>query len=398
MTQIVAALEIDAAAPLPPQAVGLTDAEVDAVRRPLAAASLLPPRVYIDPETFRIEREKLFPSGWMPVCHVSDLEAPGAYVARHLVGEPVFAVRDRQGDIRIFSNVCRHRNTTLVSGQGTCKGNRIVCPYHGWTYGLDGGLLAAPFMNDVEGFVRRDIGLPELRHEVWHGFVFVNIDGKAAPLAETLAELEPMVAPYGYAEMERFELKRVRVPWNWKISLENFSEAYHQPWVHPESAEKGFPADKAVYYENPNNAWSLFRLHERDNEIYPLFAPAIPSLDDAYRRFVSVFNIYPYFHCLSDAATPLLLDFNIFGPEDHEMVWSLLLPRGTRETPDLEARLDGFRAFIEPIMVEDVEVCTGIAAGVQSRFTRAGRLSLMERAVHQFHNWWLDRMLAPDAT
>lgn len=376
--------------------LALTALEIAAVRAPLEHAALLPAKVYSDPGIFRLERERLFPAGWLPVCHLSDLNTPGSYIARHLIGEPVVAIRDRGGDIRVLSNVCRHRNTALVSGQGSCTGNRIICPYHGWTYGLDGQLLAAPFMDDIEDFVRRDIRLPQLRHDIWHGFVFVNLDGGAPPLGEMLADLEPLIAPYRFEDMQRFELKRTRVQWNWKISLENFSEAYHQPWVHPATAEKDFPARKAEYFDT-NNAYSLFRLHQGNGEIFPLFAEPVPGIADAYRRFVTVCNIYPYFHSLTDAATPLVLDFNIFDENEHEMVWSLLVPQGTGDDPALDEKLSGFRAFIEPIMTEDVTICSGIAQGVQSRFTAQGRVSRMEKAIHQFHNWWLDRMLAPVA-
>lgn len=374
----------------------LTAEEIASVRAPLERAALLPTRVYSDADVFRQEGDRLFPASWLPVCHVSDLEKPGDYVARQLIGEPVVAIRDREGTLRVLSNVCRHRNTTLVSGTGSCKGNRITCPYHGWTYGLDGQLLAAPFMDDVEDFVRRDIRLPELRHEIWQGFVFVNFDGKAPPLSKTLAELEPLVAPYRFEEMERVELKRMRVHWNWKVSLENFSEAYHQPWVHPVTAEKDFPAAKARYFDT-NNGYSLFRLHQGKDEMFPLFTDPVADIPDEYRYFVSVFNIYPYFHCLTDAGTPLLLDLNIFSETDHELIWSLLLPKGSKGSPDLEEKLAAFLSFIEPIMIEDIDVCSGIAQGVRSKFTQQGRLSRMEKAIHQFHNWWLDRMQAPTA-
>jgi len=370
----------------------LTETEISAVRAPLEKAALLPARVYSDPAIFQLERERLFPASWLPVCHVSDLDKPGDFVTRHLFGEPILAVRTRDGEIRVMSNVCRHRNTTLLTGSGTCKGNRISCPYHGWTYGLDGQLLAAPFMDRAEDFVRKDIRLPELRFEEWHGFVFVNLDGNAPPLAEALAGLEASVAPYRFEDMEKVELKRTRVGWNWKVSIENFSEAYHQPWVHPVSAEKDFPADKAEYIDT-NNAYSVFLLHQAKGEEFPLFCEPVPGIAEEFRRFVTVYNIYPYFHSLTDAATPLLLDLNVFTENDHELVWSLLMPKGSKASPDLEEKLAQFRAFIEPIMTEDVEVCSGIAEGVQSRFTGQGRLSHMEKALHQFHNWWLDMML-----
>ena len=371
--------------------IGLTQSEISAVRAPLAQASLLPARVYDDPTIFRLERERIFGRSWLPLCHVSQIENPGEYVSRVLLGEPVIAMRSREGDIKVMSNVCRHRNTTLLRGSGVCKA-RIVCPYHGWTYGLDGKLLAAPFMDQAEGFARREISLHDFRHEIWNGFLFVVLGGQAPPLAETLAALQPEIEPYHFEEMEWFELRRATVDWNWKISLENFSEAYHQPWVHPSTAEHEFPAAMARY-EDTNNSYSLFRLHQAKGQAFPLFADAVEGIPDAFRRFVTVFNIYPYFHVLTDAAVPMILDFNILDAQRHEMVWSILMPKGSHARPDIADEVAKFLDFIAPIHMEDTDVCTGVSQGVKSKFTIPGRLSHMEKAVHQFHNWWLDRML-----
>ena len=370
---------------------GLTGDEIAAVRAPLDRAALLPSRVYSDPEIFRLERERIFARSWLPVCHVSQIAESGDYVMRHLLGEAVLAVRDRDGTIRVMSGVCRHRNTVLVTGSGRCR-NRIVCPYHGWAYGLDGKLLAAPFMDQAEDFNRRAIRLPEFRHEIWHGFVFVNFDPDAPSLAEGLAQFEPTIGQYRFEDMESFEIRRRTMPWNWKISLENFSEAYHQPWVHPETAEQGFPAKLAEYLDT-NGLYSLFFLPEQKGEHVRTFTAPIPTLEDRLLRSVMVFNVYPYMHALADPATPLILDFNIKNENEHELVWSVLMPKGSREKPTIEQDLKAFHDFIAPILAEDIHVCTGVGQGVQSRFTTQGRLSHMEKAIHQFHNWWLDRML-----
>jgi len=372
--------------------IGLTAEQIAAVRRPLEQASLLPPAAYADPAVFALERERLFGRRWLPVCHASELSEPGRYVARQLAGEPVMAVRGREGEIRVMSNVCRHRNTTLTDGCGTAKGNRLVCPYHGWTYGLDGKLLAAPFMDRTEQFERREVRLREFRSEVWHGFVFVNFDDEAAPLAPSLAGLEPEVGPYRFEDMEVYELKRRVMPWNWKISLENFSEAYHQPWVHPMTADHAFPA-RLAEYADVTGPYGVFAMFMQDKGVVPTFFASVPGLPDALMRRVTVFNVYPYLHVLTDPSTPLWLDFNVRSVDEHELVWKVLLPPGTLAKPTLEEEMDRFRAFIEPILAEDIGVCTGIARGMQSRHTEPGRLSYMEKTVHQFHNWWLDGML-----
>jgi phenylpropionate dioxygenase-like ring-hydroxylating dioxygenase large terminal subunit len=374
--------------------IGLSDAQVAAVRAPLANAALLPASVYNDPEVFKLERERIFGRTWMPVCHISQLRESGDYVQRDLVGESVLAIRDRSGDIRVMSNVCRHRNMALTTGSGQCKG-RIMCPYHGWTYGLDGRLLAAPFMDQTADFNRSEISLPQFRHEIWHGFVFVNFDDNAIPLSEELAEFEPWIGPYRFEDMEIFEMRRATMPWNWKISLENFSEAYHQPWVHTHTAEQGFPAALAEYWDTNSN-YSIFTLRREDSGVLETFTPAVEGLSDKHMRHVSVFNVYPYLHALVDPGTPLVLDFNIKNENEHELVWSVLMPKGSRENPEIADHVKAFEGFIVPVLHEDIDICTGVGRGVNSRFTAQGRLSHMEKSLHQFHNWWLDKMLADD--
>jgi choline monooxygenase len=378
-------------------ATGLSEVEVAAVRRELHSASLLPPRVYSDSHIFELERERIFARSWLPVCHVSQIRESGQYVASVLGGEAVVAVRGADGAVRVMSNVCRHRNTILLSGAGSCKANRILCPYHGWTYRLDGSLVGAPFMDQAQGFDKSSIRLPEFRSEIWHGFVMVNFDAKAKSLREQLAGLEPHVAPYRFEDMEAVEIRRRTVPWNWKVSLENFSEAYHQPWVHPLSAEHEFPATK-VDYRDIDGPYGLFWLYQRDDQIVQTFFPPVEGLPDRFLRCVTVFNVYPYLHVLTDASTPLWLNFNVNAANEHELIWTVLMPKGSAvRDGGMDAEIAKFKAFIEPILNEDVGICTGVGIGVHSRYAGQGRLSHMEKTVHQFHNWWLDQMMGDGA-
>lgn len=369
----------------------LTTDEIAAVRRPLELASFLPPRVYRDPAIFEAEMNGMFRSSWVPMCHVSQLAEVGSFHARNLFGEPVVAVKDKAGAIRVLSNVCRHRNALLAQGNGQCRGNRLTCPYHGWAYGLDGQLLAAPHMDQTGEFARRDIRLPEIRHEIWEGFVFVNLDGKAAPLAPQLASLTPRVKPWRWDTMRAVEIRRARVNWNWKVSLENFSEAYHQPFIHPETADRDFPAKSAIY-EDSDGPYSLFWIPDRDGRQIPSVVPPIADMPPEYYTSLSVVNVYPFLHIFADAATPLWLDWEIHGVDDHEMVWYMMVQEEQLETHDLEKVVADFMAFIVPILLEDVDVCLSVGQGVGSHAAAPGRLSHMERAVHQFQNWWLDNL------
>lgn len=367
--------------------------EITAVRQPLESASFLPPMVYSDPRVFDFEKSVMFRRTWLPVCHVSQIPEAGDYFARKLFDEPVIAVRDRDGVIRVMSNVCRHRNAVLTStGAASCKGRRLTCPYHGWVYGLDGGLLAAPHMDKTDQFTKSEIALPVIRHEIWHGFVMVNFDGEAESLQEQLAPLEPKVAPYRFEDMVAIEFRRANVDWNWKVSLENFSEAYHQPFIHPTTFDGQFPATKATY-DDVDGPYGMFWMHHRNGEIPPFLVPPVEGMPDAYYRAYSVVNIYPLLHLFMDASIPLWMDWQIDDKDRHELVWYMLVPKSRLADVDEEELKAQFTAIMEPILLEDVEVCEAVGSGVRSQLARGGRVSHMEKTVWQFHNWLLDQYL-----
>lgn len=368
-------------------------ADIAAVRQPLAAASFLPPKVYSDPRVFAFEKQAMFRRTWLPVCHVSQIPEAGDYFARKLFDEPVIVVRDRDDTIRVMSNVCRHRNAVLTpSGAASCKGRRLTCPYHGWVYGLDGVLIAAPHMDKADQFTKSGIALPAIRHEIWHGFVMINFDDEAPSLLEQLAPLEPKVAPYRFEDMVAIEFRRAQVDWNWKVSLENFSEAYHQPFIHPTTFDGEFPATKATY-DDVEGPYGMFWMHQRNGEVPPFLVPPVEGMPDEYYRAYSVVNVYPLLHLFMDASIPLWMDWQIDDKDRHELIWYMLVPKSRLAEADTETLKAQFTAIMEPILLEDVEVCEAVGAGVRSQLARGGRASHMEKTVWQFHNWLLDQYL-----
>lgn len=377
-----------------PEAPSVTPQEAEGVRRPLLSANFLPPRVYVDQKIFDEEIVNIFRSNWLPYCHVSQLPDPATFVARDMFDESLVATRDKDGVIRVLSNVCRHRNALLASGSGKCRGNRLTCPYHGWVYGLDGKLLAAPHMGETEDFLRAEIRLPEVRHEIWNGFVFVNIDGKAPPLAPQLETLDKKLAPYQLGKMRAVEVKRATVDWNWKISLENFSEAYHQPFIHHETTDHLTPAAKARY-DDSDGPWAIFWLPTADGSPLPTCVPSIPGMPESYYDGFCVFNVFPLLHIYTDSATPLWLDWEIKSVNEHDMIWYMLVHEDNDLTPEREHEIkEEFMNIIGPILAEDVAVCQAVSKGVRSTLAQPGRLSHMEKAVHHFQRWWLDQMAA----
>jgi len=151
---------------------------------PLARASTLPAPAFTSPRVYEREIERLFRREWLCAGRVDQIPESGDYMCLDLLGARLVVVRDHDGRVRVLSRICRHRAADVVGGSGNTRS--FQCPYHAWTFALDGRLVGAPHMDGVEGFERSDCGLPELRSELWEGWIFVNFDPEAAPLGPRL--------------------------------------------------------------------------------------------------------------------------------------------------------------------------------------------------------------------
>jgi Rieske 2Fe-2S family protein len=184
-------------------------------------------------EIFRSERERIFFRSWLLVGHASQLEQPGSYFLFELDRESVIVLRDGSGTIRAFHNHCRHRGSRLCQEATGTLGTSILCPYHAWSYGLDGALRAVPAMTEVAGFDRADYPLHAVALENCGGFLFLNLSARPAPFAESLPTLAEKFAHRHAAELKSVHQEVYEVEANWKLFFHNFSECYHCPTVHP---------------------------------------------------------------------------------------------------------------------------------------------------------------------
>jgi choline monooxygenase len=200
----------------------------------LADGRTIPFDWYADPAVLRLERERIFRHAWQYAGRADQVAEPGAFFTCDLAGVPIVVVRDDERHLRAFFNVCRHRGSLVCEGEGTRAS--LQCPYHAWTYDLDGSLRAAPRSDRVEGFDKEGLGLVPVPVDVWGPFVFVNPDGDAEPLRETLGELPELVAASGVdLDSLRFHHRASGPEYeaNWKVCAENFLECYHCQVAHP---------------------------------------------------------------------------------------------------------------------------------------------------------------------
>src|SRR5471030_298317 len=220
----------------------------------LARASTIPARWYTDPAMLEGERHSVFGRTWQAVGRTDSVAAPGSYFGCEIAGEPVLVVRGRDGCLRAFSNVCRHRGSLLAEGHG--HGEVIRCPYHGWTYALDGSLFGQPEFESVEDWDRSQVCLPRFQVAEWGPFVFVNQDPDAPPLDEVLGAIPAEIARIGCAiDRLRFSYRRdYTIACNWKVYIDNYLEGYHLPTAHPPCF---------AYWITRNTAWRSIAITRR---------------------------------------------------------------------------------------------------------------------------------------
>src|SRR5258708_22607188 len=198
----------------------------------ITTAITLPPACYTDNEFYLFEQEALFNHEWLCVGRESQVKNPGDYFTTRIIGEPILVTRNRAGEIKAMSAVCQHRAMLVAEGAGNARG--FVCPYHHWVYSLDGALVNAPAMERTCDFKKGSVRLPALALEVWQGFIFVNFDPAAAPLAPRLAKVAAAIANFDLAAAETLEPMTGQVPWNLKVMLGNNNDGHHANKLHPD--------------------------------------------------------------------------------------------------------------------------------------------------------------------
>jgi Rieske 2Fe-2S family protein len=214
----------------------------------VAGAKTLAQKYFVSTEMFAEEQDKIFSQHWILAGHQSEVAKPGDFFVANVAGESLIIIRERSGNICAFYNVCRHRGARLCQDRAgqPVAGHlaAIQCPYHAWTYSLDGKLIGAPDMDDVADFNRANYSLVSADVNLWEGFVFVNLAPNPIPLAEWFAPLGRKFASWKMSELLSARRINYDVSANWKLVFENYSECYHCAGVHPELTKLS-PSDSA---------------------------------------------------------------------------------------------------------------------------------------------------------
>ena len=331
---------------------------------------------YVDPAALQLEQERIFRRFWQYVGRTDEIAERGTYHTTRAANVPVLLVRDHDEVLRAFVNVCRHRGSIVCKGSG--KRETLQCPYHAWTYGLDGRLLAAPRADREGGLDEEELGLVQLRLETWGPFVFVNPDEDAPPLAEFLEDVPEQVADAGVdVDSLRFHARyELEYEANWKICAENFLECYHCPVAHP-----GFSATMEVSpesYRLETSRWRASQASPPRPEPKGAFDPG-GEVEQGQFHFVfpnTVLNVMPGRPNLSIGPIVPLAPERTYRFLDY-----LVAPDAS------EAWVEELLAFDTQVGAEDRALVERVQAGVRSGIIEEGRLMpASERLVEHFES------------
>jgi phenylpropionate dioxygenase-like ring-hydroxylating dioxygenase large terminal subunit len=341
----------------------------------------MPPEVYTSEDFLQHELSDIFSKDWFCVGRTDALKNSGDYVSTELAGQPVVVLRDRDGCLRAMSNVCLHRMSILLQGRGNIRA--ITCPYHGWTYNLDGSLRGAPAMTLNEGFCRDNYTLPKVRCQEWLGWVFVTLNPDAPPVATQLAQVEDMISGYDMTNYTETFYESHIWDTNWKVLAENFMESYHLPVCHAGTIGGLSKLDEMVCPPGLP-AFNYHTILKDDSLRIAMAHKNNTRLSGEMRRTTFLLAIYP---SLLITLTPGYFWYLILHPEG---VGKVRIGFGGGMSDDYandEDAQDNFiklKELLDEVNVEDRGCTEKVYRGLCSTFAKPGHMSHLERPNYDF--------------
>ena len=360
------------------------------VHEQIECAHTLASNFYTDPAIFEAEKERIFRRTWQLVGTLNTacgevggvrrtIADPETFFTTDVIGEPVVVVRDKQGTLRAFSNVCRHRAGPIAQGSG-CK-TVLRCGYHGWTYTLDGRLIGTPDVEGVEFFDRNTMGMFPLRLETWEQLIFVNFDANAEPLSAYLGKIPEQSRGFQFEGLQSVERRDYVIDCNWKVYVDNYLEGYHIPIAHPglmrEIDYAQYRTDTYRYY---SQQFAPIRAAKAEDTGERFYAPTNGGgLQEALYFWIFpnlMLNIYPD-----------NLSTNLIVPLSHDKTLTIFeWFFHDAQSEKVRERIQRAVAFSDEVQQEDIELCRSVQRGLNSATYDRGRYSVKrENGVHHFH-------------
>ena len=354
----------------------------------------LPGWLYTDAEYHAVEVARVLRPSWQIVCHVGDIAQPGDYHTLDYIGESILAVRGDDSIVRAFANVCRHRAMRLVEGPGGCA-RKLVCPYHAWTYELDGRLSGVPMRGDYPALDMSRMGLVPIDIEIWNGFVFVRLEDDGGPsVAAMMAPYAAEIAPYRFDGLRAIAPLRTRTrAVNWKNVGDNYSDNLHIPVAHAGLTRlfgRSYAIEAQPYVDKMSGYLADRRSSDPWERMYQAHLPTAPHLPESHQKLWLYYKLWPN------------MAFDIYPDQVDFMQWLPLSPTTSLLREMTFALPDDRRAMKivryanwrinRTVNAEDTWLIEHVQQGMASQAYEAGPIGSSEVCLRSFARKIRDRI------
>ncbi len=360
--------------------------------REFGVAQTLPPAIYHDKGIHDLELDRVFRRDWICIGRLAEIPTPGDFLCRDISDSPVVAIRQKDGSVKALANVCAHRAARLLDCDG--HANRISCPYHSWTYSIDGQLIGAPFMQDTPGFEVGAYRLKELACDVWEGFVYVSLDANAQALSRRLDSLTDLVGEFRMADYVPVYSQTDVWRANWKCLVENYMDAYHIHRLHKNSFGKYGASESLTHLFDGEDAYSYHYVQEDDAPRSVSAHPDNTWLTGDNRNRTFLINVFPAHTMQLQPDMLWYLSILPRGVEQLEVRWAVSIPGEILESATAKQKhIDELMQLLHQVNSEDQPIVENLGKATRSPEAMRGPLSYLERNVWQFGRY-LSRALS----
>ena len=356
---------------------------------PFEEARAMPPGVYTSDTFHDAELENVFKRSWFCVGRASALANTGDYVTCELAGQPIIVLRNKDSILRAYSNVCRHRMSTLLHGRGNAR--TIVCPYHAWTYNLDGSLRGAPAMNGNKAFCKDNYSLPNIICEDWLGWVFITLNPDAQPVAEELSEVADLVAGYDMTNYTETFFEEHLWDTNWKVLAENFMESYHLPVCHAGTIGGLSKLDEMICPLG-RKAFNYHTILKGETLRIAMAHPNNDRLHGDQRRTTFLLAIYPSLLITLTPGYFWYLSLHPKGPGQVQISFGGGMSDDYKDDAEAQQNLIDLKTLLDDVNIEDRGCTEKVYRGLSADGATPGHLSHLERPNFDFAQYLMSRM------
>lgn len=375
----------------------ITDQILKTAALPLDHAIALPSSAYTDPNYYQWEVENILKRQWLCVGHQSQIPNPGDYLHVDLLNEPLIVTRDKHNTIHVLSRVCVHRGMDLMPTDYGHKiqGNRprLLCPYHHWSYDLDGSLVAAPEMHKHETFQTQNYCLPQFRTELWEGFIFVSFADDIPSVKDQFSGLFPFVAQRQMGELEMVISLEWDCPFNWKVLVENFMESYHHLGAHHKTFEPIMPAAGTWSESKTGDSvvahlpFSTRVLNDPQTHQDMIEFAQSPDLHPQDQNEYAVYLGSPTFLLFGGPDRVYWYGLQPLGADRMTLTTTMLIHPDSKQSEQYEERHQDAIESLKRFHLEDMEMCSAVQTGLNSSRYQPGPLSHLEKPVWLFQQY-----------